>query len=81
MENLSSLGRRDERHDIVVALEQLDALTITSLGAWGGVCIEKRKPMNISICCDHRFVDGCDTASFTQAFKQRLEEPILLLAS
>ncbi|TNE41746.1 MAG: 2-oxo acid dehydrogenase subunit E2 [Sphingomonadales bacterium] len=46
----------------------------------GGERIEKRKLMNVSISCDHRVVDGWDAATFMQALRQRLEEPIHLLA-
>lgn len=46
----------------------------------GGERIEKRKLMNLSISCDHRVVDGHDAASFIQAVKRLLENPVLLLA-
>ena len=41
----------------------------------GGERIEKLKPMNISISCDHRVVDGYDAASFVQAAKKLIETP------
>lgn len=34
-----------------------------------------RRIMNLSISCDHRFVDGHDAASMTQALKECLEQP------
>ena len=46
----------------------------------GGERIEKRKLMNISISCDHRVVDGWDAASFVQALKRLIENPVALLA-
>ncbi len=46
----------------------------------GGERIEKRKLMNISISCDHRVVDGWDAASYIQALRKLLEQPVLLLA-
>jgi 2-oxoisovalerate dehydrogenase E2 component (dihydrolipoyl transacylase) len=42
--------------------------------------LERRKLMNVSISCDHRVVDGWDAASFVQAFKRRIEAPLLMLA-
>jgi 2-oxoisovalerate dehydrogenase E2 component (dihydrolipoyl transacylase) len=42
--------------------------------------LEKRKVMNVSISCDHRVVDGWDAASFVQALKRRIEEPLGMLA-
>ena len=46
----------------------------------GGERIAKRKLMNISISCDHRVVDGWDAASFVQALRRLIENPVLLLA-
>ena len=46
----------------------------------GGERIEKRKLMNISISCDHRVVDGYDSASFIQELKKLIETPVLLLS-
>jgi 2-oxoisovalerate dehydrogenase E2 component (dihydrolipoyl transacylase) len=46
----------------------------------GGERIAKRKLMNVSISCDHRVVDGWDAASFVQALKRLIENPVLLLA-
>ena len=42
--------------------------------------IEIRKRMNLSLSCDHRVIDGWDAASFMQAMKQLLENPLRLLA-
>ncbi|HXG80967.1 MAG TPA: dihydrolipoamide acetyltransferase family protein [Sphingomicrobium sp.] len=39
-----------------------------------------RKLMNLSLSCDHRVVDGWDAASFMQALKGFLENPIRLLS-
>ncbi|MBB3981567.1 2-oxoisovalerate dehydrogenase E2 component (dihydrolipoyl transacylase) [Sphingobium fontiphilum] len=38
------------------------------------------KLMNLSISCDHRVVDGWDAASFVQALKRSLENPVMLFA-
>ena len=42
--------------------------------------IEIRKRMNLSLSCDHRVVDGWDAASFMQAVKLLIENPLRLLA-
>jgi 2-oxoisovalerate dehydrogenase E2 component (dihydrolipoyl transacylase) len=42
--------------------------------------IEIRKRMNLSLSCDHRVVDGWDAASFMQAMKALIENPLRLLA-
>jgi 2-oxoisovalerate dehydrogenase E2 component (dihydrolipoyl transacylase) len=42
--------------------------------------IEVRKRMNLSLSCDHRVVDGWDAASFLQAMKPLIENPLRLLA-
>jgi len=42
--------------------------------------IEVRKRMNLSLSCDHRVVDGWDAASFMQAMKPLIENPLRLLA-
>jgi 2-oxoisovalerate dehydrogenase E2 component (dihydrolipoyl transacylase) len=42
--------------------------------------IEVRKRMNLSLSCDHRVVDGWDAASFLQALKTYIENPIRLLS-
>ena len=43
--------------------------------------IEARKRMNLSLSCDHRVVDGWDAASFLQAMKKLIENPIRLLSA
>ena len=43
--------------------------------------IEARKRMNLSLSCDHRVVDGWDAASFLQAMKALIENPIRLLGA
>ncbi len=42
--------------------------------------LEIRKRMNLSLSCDHRVVDGWDAASFLQALKGLIENPLRLLA-
>jgi 2-oxoisovalerate dehydrogenase E2 component (dihydrolipoyl transacylase) len=42
--------------------------------------IEVRKRMNLSLSCDHRVVDGWDAASFMQALKPLIENPLRLLS-
>ncbi|MEA3081005.1 MAG: hypothetical protein QOD54_673, partial [Sphingomonadales bacterium] len=41
--------------------------------------IEIRERMNLSLSCDHRVVDGWDAASFMQALKGLIENPLRLL--
>jgi 2-oxoisovalerate dehydrogenase E2 component (dihydrolipoyl transacylase) len=43
--------------------------------------IEVRKRMNLSLSCDHRVVDGWDAASFMQALKRYIENPLRLLSA
>jgi 2-oxoisovalerate dehydrogenase E2 component (dihydrolipoyl transacylase) len=43
--------------------------------------IEIRKRMNLSLSCDHRVVDGWDAASFMQALKGLIENPLRLLSA
>jgi len=43
--------------------------------------IEIRKRMNLSLSCDHRFVDGWDAASFMQTLKGYVENPLRLLSA
>ncbi|HYJ84019.1 MAG TPA: dihydrolipoamide acetyltransferase family protein [Allosphingosinicella sp.] len=42
--------------------------------------LEIRKRMNLSLSCDHRVVDGWDAASFMQAMKALIENPLRLLS-
>ncbi len=42
--------------------------------------IDVRKRMNLSLSCDHRVVDGWDAASFLQAMKALIENPLRLLS-
>ena len=42
--------------------------------------LEARKVMNLSLSCDHRVVDGWDAASFLQALKGYIENPLRLLS-
>ena len=43
--------------------------------------LEARKVMNLSLSCDHRVVDGWDAASFLQALKALIENPLRLLSA
>jgi len=43
--------------------------------------LEVRKRMNLSLSCDHRVVDGWDAASFMQALKTYIENPLRLLSA
>ena len=43
--------------------------------------IEVAKRMNLSLSCDHRVVDGWDAASFLQALKDHIENPLRLLSA
>jgi 2-oxoisovalerate dehydrogenase E2 component (dihydrolipoyl transacylase) len=43
--------------------------------------LEVRKRMNLSLSCDHRVVDGWDAASFMQALKSYIENPLRLLSA
>jgi 2-oxoisovalerate dehydrogenase E2 component (dihydrolipoyl transacylase) len=43
--------------------------------------LEVRKRMNLSLSCDHRVVDGWDAASFMQALKALIENPLRLLSA
>jgi 2-oxoisovalerate dehydrogenase E2 component (dihydrolipoyl transacylase) len=43
--------------------------------------IDVRKRMNLSLSCDHRVVDGWDAASFMQALKGYIENPLRLLSA
>jgi len=43
--------------------------------------LEARKLMNLSLSCDHRVVDGWDAASFMQALKGYIENPLRLLSA
>lgn len=45
----------------------------------GDIVIAKR--MNLSLSCDHRVVDGWDAASFMQALKAYIENPLRLLSA
>ena len=43
--------------------------------------LEVRKRMNLSLSCDHRVVDGWDAASFMQALRGYIENPLRLLSA
>ncbi len=43
--------------------------------------LEVRKRMNLSLSCDHRVIDGWDAASFMQALKGYIENPLRLLSA
>ena len=44
-----------------------------------GEGVEERDFLNISVTCDHRFIDGATAARFLKSFASHIEEPSLLL--
>ena len=59
----------------IIAVNKLQELPVVVDGD-----LEIRKRMNLSLSCDHRVVDGWDAASFLQAMKALIENPIRLLS-
>ncbi|MEO7656526.1 MAG: dihydrolipoamide acetyltransferase family protein [Sphingomicrobium sp.] len=59
----------------IIAVNKVQELPVIVNGE-----IEARKRMNLSLSCDHRVVDGWDAASFLQAMKVLIENPIRLLS-
>ena len=59
----------------IIAVNKVQTLPVIIDGE-----IEARKMMNLSLSCDHRVVDGWDAASFLQAMKALIENPIRLLS-
>ena len=59
----------------IIAVNKVQTLPVIIDGE-----IEARKRMNLSLSCDHRVVDGWDAASFLQAMKKLIENPIRLLS-
>ena len=59
----------------IIAVNKVQELPVIVNGE-----IEARKRMNLSLSCDHRVVDGWDAASFLQAVKALIENPIRLLS-
>jgi len=59
----------------IIAVNKLQELPVVIDGD-----LEIRKRMNLSLSCDHRVVDGWDAASFLQAMKALIENPIRLLS-
>jgi len=60
----------------IIAVNKLQELPVVIDGE-----LEIRKRMNLSLSCDHRVVDGWDAASFLQALKALIENPIRLLSA
>ena len=60
----------------IIAVNKVQELPVIVNGE-----IEARKRMNLSLSCDHRVVDGWDAASFLQAMKALIENPIRLLSA
>ena len=59
----------------IIAVNKLQEMPVVVDGG-----LEIRKRMNLSLSCDHRVVDGWDAASFLQAMKALIENPIRLLS-
>ncbi|MCL6684622.1 dihydrolipoamide acetyltransferase family protein [Sphingomonas alba] len=59
-----------------IAVNKLEEKVVVVAGE-----IEVRKRMNLSLSCDHRVVDGWDAASFMQALKGYIENPLRLLSA
>jgi 2-oxoisovalerate dehydrogenase E2 component (dihydrolipoyl transacylase) len=59
----------------ILAVNKVEEKVVVSDGE-----IEVRKRMNLSLSCDHRVVDGWDAASFMQALKGYIENPLRLLS-
>ncbi len=81
---LSSLGRMGgiastpviNRPEVaIIAVNKVEEKVVVNDGE-----IEVRKRMNLSLSCDHRVVDGWDAASFLQALKGYIENPLRLLS-
>ena len=60
----------------IIAVNKVEEKTVPVDGE-----IEIRKRMNLSLSCDHRVVDGWDAASFMQALKSYIENPLRLLST
>jgi 2-oxoisovalerate dehydrogenase E2 component (dihydrolipoyl transacylase) len=60
----------------IIAVNKVEEKVVSIDGA-----IEVRKRMNLSLSCDHRVVDGWDAASFVQALKTFIENPLRLLSA
>jgi 2-oxoisovalerate dehydrogenase E2 component (dihydrolipoyl transacylase) len=60
----------------ILAVNKVDEKLVPTDGE-----IEIRKRMNLSLSCDHRVVDGWDAASFMQALKGYIENPLRLLSA
>jgi len=59
----------------------LGVCAITEQLRMAGEKIETRRFMGLSLTFDHRICDGADAAAFLQQVKERLEKPLMLLAS
>jgi 2-oxoisovalerate dehydrogenase E2 component (dihydrolipoyl transacylase) len=60
----------------IIAVNKVEEKVVVADGE-----IEIRKRMNLSLSCDHRVVDGWDAASFLQAMKALIENPLRLLSA
>jgi 2-oxoisovalerate dehydrogenase E2 component (dihydrolipoyl transacylase) len=60
----------------IIAVNKVDEKLVAIDGE-----IAIRKRMNLSLSCDHRVVDGWDAASFMQALKGYIENPLRLLSA
>ncbi len=60
----------------IIAVNKVEEKAVVADGE-----IEIRKRMNLSLSCDHRVVDGWDAASFLQAMKALIENPLRLLSA
>ena len=58
----------------IIAVNKIEEKLVPIVGD-----IEVRRRMNLSLSCDHRVVDGWDAASFMQALKPLIENPLRLL--
>lgn len=60
----------------IIAVNKVQELPVVH----GGQIMARRR-MNLSLSCDHRVVDGWDAASFLQALKPLIENPLRLLSA
>ena len=59
----------------IIAVNKVEEVVVPIAGE-----LEIRKRMNLSLSCDHRVVDGWDAASFLQAMKLLIENPLRMLS-
>ena len=63
----------------ILAIGKTDKRPLWDPKATEGAHIKWADMMNITLSCDHRVVDGAVGAKWIKAFKQYLENPVLLL--